>query len=240
MADLPAKPSLDRTAGLARQADAFCEASIRDGTGRAARMLAATPELARYSFATAVILGDADRVRPSSAAIPASPPGPTPGQAGRRFTPSAPHAGTGSTRPGPGACWPWPGCCLTPAPTPTAAPVTRAGTAAGPRCAAPSPGRPARSSPLCCSSAARSPATTICTWPGSPTTTTSACGCSCSRPPMSPSSPGWRSPPRSASTTARECTCCWRPELTPAATPTTTARRHRPSMPPSRPAARPN
>jgi len=52
-----------RTAGLARQAEAFCEASIRDGTGRAARMLVATPELARYSFATAVILGDAGRVR---------------------------------------------------------------------------------------------------------------------------------------------------------------------------------
>jgi ankyrin repeat protein len=52
-----------RTASLARQADAFCAASIRDGTGRAARMLAATPELARYSFATAVILGDAGRVR---------------------------------------------------------------------------------------------------------------------------------------------------------------------------------
>jgi ankyrin repeat protein len=52
-----------RTASLARQAEAFCEASIGDGTGRAARMLAATPELARYSFATAVILGDADRVR---------------------------------------------------------------------------------------------------------------------------------------------------------------------------------
>lgn len=48
---------------VARQAEAFCEASIRDGTGRAARMLAATPELARYSFATAVILGDAGRVR---------------------------------------------------------------------------------------------------------------------------------------------------------------------------------
>ena len=51
-----------RTASLARQAEAFCEASIRDGTGRAARMLAATPEFARYSFATAVILGDAGRV----------------------------------------------------------------------------------------------------------------------------------------------------------------------------------
>jgi Ankyrin repeats (3 copies)/Ankyrin repeat len=47
---------------LAQQADAFCEASIRDWTGRAARMLAATPELAGYSFATAVILGDASRV----------------------------------------------------------------------------------------------------------------------------------------------------------------------------------
>ena len=48
---------------MARQAEAFCEASIGDGTGRAARMLAATPELACYSFATAVILGDAGRVR---------------------------------------------------------------------------------------------------------------------------------------------------------------------------------
>ncbi|HEY2266815.1 MAG TPA: ankyrin repeat domain-containing protein [Streptosporangiaceae bacterium] len=52
-----------RTASLAQLAEAFCEASIGDGTGRAARMLAAAPGLARYSFATAVILGDADRVR---------------------------------------------------------------------------------------------------------------------------------------------------------------------------------
>lgn len=52
-----------RTTDLARQADMFCEASIRDWTGRAVRMLAATPELAGYNFATAVILGDADRVR---------------------------------------------------------------------------------------------------------------------------------------------------------------------------------
>ena len=51
------------TADLAHQAEAFCEASIRDWTGRAARMLAATPEIAGYNFATAVILGDADRVR---------------------------------------------------------------------------------------------------------------------------------------------------------------------------------
>ena len=48
---------------VARQAEAFCEASIRDGAGRAARMLEATPELARSSFATAVIPGDVGRMR---------------------------------------------------------------------------------------------------------------------------------------------------------------------------------
>jgi ankyrin repeat protein len=47
---------------LAEQAQLFCEASIRDWTGKAVRMLAATPELASYSFATAVILGDEQRV----------------------------------------------------------------------------------------------------------------------------------------------------------------------------------
>jgi ankyrin repeat protein len=52
-----------RTTDLAQQADAFCVASIRDTTGRAVRMLAATPELAGYNFATAIILGDADGVR---------------------------------------------------------------------------------------------------------------------------------------------------------------------------------
>jgi ankyrin repeat protein len=52
-----------RTMDLAQQVEAFCTASIRDWTGRAARMLAATPEIAGYSFATAVILGDASRVR---------------------------------------------------------------------------------------------------------------------------------------------------------------------------------
>ncbi len=59
-----------RTTDLARQADVFCEASIRDWTGRAVRMLAATPELAGYNFATAVILGDADRVRAEIARDP--------------------------------------------------------------------------------------------------------------------------------------------------------------------------
>ena len=48
---------------LAQQAEAFCAASIGDWTGKAVRMLAATPALAGYSFATAVILGDATAVR---------------------------------------------------------------------------------------------------------------------------------------------------------------------------------
>ena len=59
-----------RTTDLARQADIFCVASIRDRTGRAVRMLAATPELAGYNFATAVTLGDADRVRAEIARDP--------------------------------------------------------------------------------------------------------------------------------------------------------------------------
>ncbi|HMD26375.1 MAG TPA: ankyrin repeat domain-containing protein, partial [Streptosporangiaceae bacterium] len=65
MADLP-----PRTTDLARQADMFCEASIRDWTGRAVRMLAATPELAGYNFAIAVILGDVGRVRAEIARDP--------------------------------------------------------------------------------------------------------------------------------------------------------------------------
>jgi ankyrin repeat protein len=59
-----------RTTDLARQADVFCEASIRDWTGRAVRMLAANPELATYNVATAVILGDAARVRAEIARDP--------------------------------------------------------------------------------------------------------------------------------------------------------------------------
>src|SRR5215472_11484346 len=52
-----------RTGDLAQKVEAFLDASIRDWTGRAARLLAATPEIAGYSFATAVVLGDADHVR---------------------------------------------------------------------------------------------------------------------------------------------------------------------------------
>jgi hypothetical protein len=52
-----------RTMDLAREVDAFLEASIGDWTGRAARMLASTPQIAGYDFRTVVVLGDADRVR---------------------------------------------------------------------------------------------------------------------------------------------------------------------------------
>src|SRR5215475_3474567 len=52
-----------RTIALAEQVDAFCRASIRDGSGRAVHMLAANPQIATYNLATAVILGDVDRVR---------------------------------------------------------------------------------------------------------------------------------------------------------------------------------
>jgi ankyrin repeat protein len=51
------------THDLAQRVDAFCAASVRDGSGRAARLLAETPAIAHYNFATAVLLGDATRVR---------------------------------------------------------------------------------------------------------------------------------------------------------------------------------
>jgi ankyrin repeat protein len=56
---------------LSEQERAFCEASIRDWHGRAARMLAANPEIAGYGFATAVVLGDAARVREAITRDPA-------------------------------------------------------------------------------------------------------------------------------------------------------------------------
>jgi ankyrin repeat protein len=52
-----------RASDLAQTVEAFLEASIRDWTGRAARMLASTPEIAGYDFRTAVVLGDAGLVR---------------------------------------------------------------------------------------------------------------------------------------------------------------------------------
>ena len=50
-----------RNVELAEHAIAFCQASV-NRIGVAARMLETTPELAEYSFATAVVLGDAARV----------------------------------------------------------------------------------------------------------------------------------------------------------------------------------
>jgi ankyrin repeat protein len=52
-----------RTLDLSENADEFIQASISGNTRRAAHMLEETPALADYSFATAVILGDAERVR---------------------------------------------------------------------------------------------------------------------------------------------------------------------------------
>ncbi len=48
---------------LAEKVDAFCQAVVSFRPGRAARMLAETPEIAVHNFATAVLLGDAARVR---------------------------------------------------------------------------------------------------------------------------------------------------------------------------------
>ena len=52
-----------RTAELGQRVEEFLVASIRDWTGRAARMLARDPWMAGYDFRTAVVLGDAARVR---------------------------------------------------------------------------------------------------------------------------------------------------------------------------------
>ena len=52
-----------RTAERGQRVEEFLVASIRDWTGRAARMLARDPWLAGYDVRTAVVLGDAARVR---------------------------------------------------------------------------------------------------------------------------------------------------------------------------------
>jgi ankyrin repeat protein len=51
-----------RAAGRGQLADEFLAASVRDWTGRAARMLARDPWLAGYDVRTAIVLGDAARV----------------------------------------------------------------------------------------------------------------------------------------------------------------------------------
>ena len=63
-------------------------------------MLEATPEIAGYSFATAVILGDADRVRTEIGRDPAWPPGPTP--AGLDAAARGLRLPVAPARPGPG------------------------------------------------------------------------------------------------------------------------------------------
>src|SRR6266571_4267823 len=67
------------TTDLAQKVQVFLDASVRDWTGRAARMLATTPEIAGHSFATAVVLGDADRVRREIERDPAVATRPDPG-----------------------------------------------------------------------------------------------------------------------------------------------------------------
>jgi len=52
-----------RNAELAQRVEEFLVASIRDWTGRAARMLGRDPQIATYDFRTAVVLGDAAGVR---------------------------------------------------------------------------------------------------------------------------------------------------------------------------------
>ena len=73
---LPSWPQLvaevqARTAEAGQRVEEFLVASIRDWTGRAARMLARDPWMAGYDFRTAVILGDAARVREMLAHDPA-------------------------------------------------------------------------------------------------------------------------------------------------------------------------
>ncbi len=67
-----------RAASLDQKAAEFCVASVRDWTGRAARMLAETPELAEYGLATALLLGDAARVRAEIERDPAAATRPDP------------------------------------------------------------------------------------------------------------------------------------------------------------------
>src|SRR5215470_12460051 len=61
-----------RTADFAKKAAAFLQASIGDWTGRAARLLAETPELGDYNLATALVLGDVDRLRTAIELDPAA------------------------------------------------------------------------------------------------------------------------------------------------------------------------
>lgn len=52
-----------RALDLAKKAEEFCVASVRDWTGRATRMLAESPEVAGHGIGPALVLGEEDRVR---------------------------------------------------------------------------------------------------------------------------------------------------------------------------------
>lgn len=67
-----------RAASLDELAAEFCVASVRDWRGRAVRMLAQTPEITGHGLATALMLGDAARVRDEIARDPAAATRPDP------------------------------------------------------------------------------------------------------------------------------------------------------------------
>src|SRR5580704_7330022 len=224
-----------RTTDLARLAEEFCVASIRDGTGRAARMLAATPELAYYGFATAVILGDAARVRAELSQDP--------GLATRAVIPgwSPLHLACASR---------W--FRLDPARADGLLAVTRILLDAGADPKGPVAG--GGWTPLRCAVAgAANPAIVgllldrgavpddhdlyLAGFGGDDHQSLRLLLAAVTDV---PGLARWRSPPRSASTTSRESGCCWRPEPIPAATTTTTTSRARWSTRPSGPAVPPS
>ncbi|HEX6445633.1 MAG TPA: ankyrin repeat domain-containing protein [Streptosporangiales bacterium] len=59
-----------RASRLDAAVEAFCEASVADGSDRAPRMLAARPEIATHGLAPALLLGDVDRVAAALAREP--------------------------------------------------------------------------------------------------------------------------------------------------------------------------
>jgi len=197
-----------RTSGRAEQVESFVQASVRDWTGRAARMLLATPKIAEYGFATAVVLCDVARVR---VAIERDP---------RLVNRSDPRSGWTPLRLVCASRW----HRLDPARTSDlvavarvlldagAGPAAQAGEA-GRRFAARSPASPIRRLSGCYWTAVRDPTTTTCTWPASATTPMRACDCSSTSRRVSPKAP--RCQLRSAPATSRGYACPCRPAPTP-------------------------
>src|SRR5690349_1188532 len=173
-----------RTAELGQRVDEFLVASIRDWTGRAARMLARDPWIAGYDFRTAVILGDAARVRQMLAGDPGLATRPD-----ERTGWTALHAACASR-------WHRLDPARADGLTEVARQARRAGT--GCRCCARSRARRTRPLPGCCWSTGPGPMTTCCTWPRSKPVM-HACGCCCRTRRASPPPP--RCPRRSAPAT---------------------------------------